>query len=92
MKDKEPHTWRTINGHEASATSSVQRCSITSTRTSPAIHKYLEATEDWEFLRDMGAILFETARCWAGEAHLSPRKAAASALTKYAAPMSTNQA
>jgi len=69
MKDKGAlYTWRTINGHEASGNflgSTVQY--HINADIAYAIHKYLEATEDWEFLRDMGAeILFETARCWAG--------------------------
>lgn len=68
MKDKGAlYTWRTINGHEASGNflgSTVQY--HINADIAYAIHKYLEATEDWEFLRDMGAeILFETARCWA---------------------------
>ena len=51
------YAWRTINGHEASGNF------LGSTY---AIHKYLEATEDIDFLVKMGAeILFETARCWA---------------------------
>lgn len=68
MKDKGAlYTWRTINGHEASGNflgSTVQY--HINADIAFAIYKYVEATEDWEFLRDMGAeILFETARCWA---------------------------
>lgn len=68
MKDKGAlYTWRTINGHEASGNflgSTVQY--HINADIAYAIYKYIEATEDWVFLRDMGAeILFETARCWA---------------------------
>lgn len=61
------YAWRTINGHEASGNflgSTVQY--HINAAIAYAIHKYLEATEDFEFLAEMGAeILFETARCWA---------------------------
>jgi alpha,alpha-trehalose phosphorylase len=61
------YAWRTINGHEASGNflgSTVQY--HINAAIAYAVHKYVEATEDLEFLRDMGAeILFETARCWA---------------------------
>lgn len=61
------YAWRTINGHEASGNflgSTVQY--HINAAVAYAIHKYVEATEDMEFLVDMGAeILFETARCWA---------------------------
>ncbi|MGI6148705.1 MAG: glycoside hydrolase family 65 protein [Limnochordia bacterium] len=77
MKDKGAlYTWRTINGHEASGNflgSTVQY--HINADIAYAIHKYLEATEDWEFLRDMGAeILFETARCWAARGAFIPAK------------------
>ncbi len=59
--------WRTINGQEASGNflgSTVQY--HINAAVAYAIHKYVEATEDWDFLAEMGAeILFETARCWA---------------------------
>ena len=58
--------WRTINGQEASGNflgSTVQY--HINAAVAYAIHKYVEATEDWDFLAEMGAeILFETARCW----------------------------
>lgn len=61
------YAWRTINGHEASGNflgSTVQY--HINAAVAYAIHKYLEATEDYDFLVEMGAeILFETARCWA---------------------------
>ncbi len=61
------YAWRTINGHEASGNflgSTVQY--HINAAVAYAIHKYVEATEDIDFLVDMGAeILFETARCWA---------------------------
>ena len=61
------YAWRTINGHEASGNflgSTVQY--HINAAVAYAIHKYLEATEDIDFLVEMGAeILFETARCWA---------------------------
>lgn len=59
--------WRTINGHEASGNflgSTVQY--HINAAVAYAIHKYIEATDDQDFLVEMGAeILFETARCWA---------------------------
>lgn len=61
------YAWRTINGHEASGNflgSTVQY--HINAAVAYAIHKYVEATEDLDFLVEMGAeILFETARCWA---------------------------
>ena len=61
------YAWRTINGHEASGNflgSTVQY--HINAAVAYAIHKYMEATEDKDFLVDMGAeMLFETARCWA---------------------------
>lgn len=61
------YAWRTINGHEASGNflgSTVQY--HINAAVAYAIHKYLEATGDTDFLVEMGAeILFETARCWA---------------------------
>ncbi len=61
------YSWRTINGHEASGNflgSTVQY--HINAAVAYAIHKYLEATEDLDFLAEMGAeVLFETARCWA---------------------------
>ncbi|NLJ74178.1 MAG: glycoside hydrolase family 65 protein [Firmicutes bacterium] len=59
--------WRTINGHEASGNflgSTVQY--HINAAVAYAIHKYVEATDDFDFLAEKGAeILFETARCWA---------------------------
>jgi len=61
------YSWRTINGHEASGNflgSTVQY--HINAAVAYSIHKYIEATEDLDFLAEMGAeILFETARCWA---------------------------
>lgn len=61
------YAWRTINGHEGSGNflgSTVQY--HINAAVAYAIHKYYEATEDGEFLAEMGAeMLFETARCWA---------------------------
>ena len=61
------YAWRTINGHEASGNflgSTVQY--HINAAVAYAIHRYVEATEDLDFLAEMGAeILFETARCWA---------------------------
>jgi len=61
------YAWRTINGHEASGNflgSTVQY--HINAAVAYAIHKYVEATDDLDFLVEMGAeILFETARCWA---------------------------
>lgn len=61
------YSWRTINGHEASGNflgSTVQY--HINAAVAYAIHKYLEATEDTDFLVEIGAeMLFETARCWA---------------------------
>jgi alpha,alpha-trehalose phosphorylase len=59
--------WRTINGKEASGNflgSTVQY--HINAAVAYAIHKYVEATQDLDFLAEKGAeILFETARCWA---------------------------
>lgn len=68
MRDKGAlFAWRTINGHEASGNflgSSVQY--HINAAVAYAISKYIEATDDLDFLVEMGAeILFETARCWA---------------------------
>ncbi len=61
------YAWRTINGHEASGNflgSTVQY--HINAAVAYAIYKYVEATDDLDFLAEMGAeILFETARCWA---------------------------
>lgn len=61
------YAWRTINGHEASGNflgSTVQY--HINAAVAYSIHRYLEATDDLDFLLEMGAeILFETARCWA---------------------------
>lgn len=61
------YAWRTINGHEGSGNflgSTVQY--HINAAVAYAIHKYYEATEDGDFLADMGGeMLFETARCWA---------------------------
>ena len=94
MKDKGAlYTWRTINGHEASGNflgSTVQY--HINADIAYAIHKYLEATEDWEFLRDMGAeILFETARCWAARARSFRQKEGATALMRSAGLMNTSR-
>ena len=51
----------------------------------------VEATEDWEFLRDMGAeILFETAVLGTPRAFIEAREEN-TASTRSAGPMSTNQ-
>lgn len=68
MRDKGAlYAWRTINGHEASGNflgSTVQY--HINAAVAYAIHKYMEATEDLDFLIEMGTeMLFETARCWA---------------------------
>ena len=61
------YAWRTINGHEGSGNflgSTVQY--HINAAVAYAIHKYIEATDDFDFLAEKGAeILFETARCWA---------------------------
>lgn len=61
------YAWRTINGHEGSGNflgSTVQY--HINAAVAYAIHKYYEATEDQDFLAEMGGeMLFETARCWA---------------------------
>ena len=61
------YAWRTINGHEASGNflgSTVQY--HINAAVAYSIKKYVEATNDLDFLQEMGAeILFETARCWA---------------------------
>lgn len=70
------YAWRTINGHEASGNflgSTVQY--HINADIAYAIHKYLEATEDYQFLADYGAeILFETARCWADRGAFLPSR------------------
>ncbi len=69
------YAWRTIDGREASGNflgSTVQY--HINADIAYAIHKYMEATEDMQFLEDYGAeILFETARCWADRGFFSPR-------------------
>ena len=58
--------WRTIDGQEASAyflAGTAQR--HINADVAYAIARYLDATADWDYLRDQGAeILVETARAW----------------------------
>lgn len=63
--------WRTINGEECSAyfPASTAQYHINAD-IAYAIKKYVEATEDFDFLREMGAeIVFESARIFADISH-----------------------
>lgn len=68
--------WRTINGKEASGNflgSTVQY--HINADIAFAINKYINATEDYEFLYNKGAeILFETARMWVSLGHFEKLK------------------
>ena len=70
------YAWRTIDGREASGNflgSTVQY--HINADVAYAIHKYLEASRDEEFLIKYGAeVLFETARCWADRGFFSERR------------------
>ncbi|AZR72845.1 glycoside hydrolase [Anoxybacter fermentans] len=70
------YAWRTINGHEASALfeGSTTQYHINAAIVY-AIHKYVEATDDIDFLLNYGAeIIFETSRCWADRGGFIPLK------------------
>lgn len=70
------YPWRTINGEECS--SSYDRGTAQfhiNADIAFAIKRYMEATEDHDFLKHFGAeILFETARFWVDLGHFSPKK------------------
>ncbi len=70
------YAWRTINGHEASALfeGSTAQYHINAAIVY-GVYKYLEATDDFDFLINHGAeIIFETSRLWADLGGFIPLK------------------
>ena len=70
------YAWRTINGEEASA---LFEGSTTQYHVNAAIiyavHRYVEATEDIDFMINYGAeMIFETSRCWSDRGGFIPMK------------------
>jgi len=68
--------WRTINGKECSAYFPAGTAQYhINADIAYAVKKYMDATQDTEFLINFGAeILFETARLWADLGFYNPRK------------------
>lgn len=68
--------WRTINGEECSTFFPAGTAQYhINADIAFSIKKYIEATEDWDFLVKFGAeILFETARLWVDLGNFNPSK------------------
>lgn len=68
--------WRTIGGEECSAYFPAGTAQYhINAAVAYAIGQYLDATEDWEFIKKFGAeILWDTARIWLGIGHFNDRK------------------
>lgn len=70
------YSWRSINGEECSAYYPAGSAQYhINADIAFAVKRYVEATEDMDFLLDYGAeIVLETARLWADTGHFSPAK------------------
>ncbi len=70
------YAWRTIGGEECSAFFPAGTAQYhINAAIAYALQQYLQATDDWEFMREGGAeMLFETARIWADIGHFSKQK------------------
>lgn len=70
------YSWRTISGDECSAYFPAGSAQYhINAAVAYAIRYYLDVTQDWEFIWQMGAeMLCETARIWIGLGHFSERR------------------
>lgn len=70
------YAWRTISGDECSAYFPAGSAQYhINADIAYAVRTYLDVTQDWEFIWEMGAeMLCETARIWMGLGHFSERR------------------